>query len=530
MRRLSFLPFVLILAATAPGDAGAVADRSMFDRDEHAAVLSMAEEDAREDFAASLEDAGRNWNKLAEAVAALEGEGRAACIQLIVDMPHLDRLEMTAETLIEHVTYAFRARDEMPYPVPEEMFEPYILTYRIEEEPVDPWRRELYEMCAPVALAEGDIVSTARALNASLARTLDEREWGFFGPRQSPLLTLKSGSGTRAEIAILACAMMKAVGIPSRQAAVSALGAERDGMSWVEVCDGETWLPLYPLEPNSFGDFGHIEREHAHNVTVVASRSAFERLLVTERYTETGTIEFTFVSEDVPAADFEHFSVSVLNRGALVPLDALEAVADEQGRFAATVGEGRYVALAGVRDEAGNPFVMMEEVDVRPGATHRVTFDVSPRDASSAYDRDAASALGSVVTAFVLFDPDDEPSVRMLPLIASAVARRAPEATLLCAYRDAPDVDDEAARKLAGAGASVAALDAAAEGFLTPEGWLIELAGDFGELPLVQLYVKGTGDVILLREGYDLNIGLSLGAAIDAQIVGLLGEQTGPGN
>ncbi len=239
MRRLPLHLSMLIVAALAAGGVRtAAAGGSMFDPDEHAAVLAAADEEARGKLSASLEDAGGNWNELAEAMTALEGEHRAACVRLINDMPHLDRLEMTAQTLIEHVTYAFRARDEMPYPVPEEMFEPYILTYRIEEEPVEPWRRELYEMCAPVALAEGAIVRTARALNANLARTLDEREWGFFGPRQSPLLTLRSGSGTRTEIAILACAMMKAVGIPSRQAAVRALGAEKDGTSWIEICDG----------------------------------------------------------------------------------------------------------------------------------------------------------------------------------------------------------------------------------------------------------------------------------------------------
>ena len=524
MKRLPLHLSMLIVAALAPGAVRtAVADGSMFDPDEHAAVLATADEEARGELSASLEDAGGNWSELAEAMAALEGEHRAACIRLINDMPHLDRLEMTAQTLIEHVTYAFRARDEMPYAVPEEMFEPYILTYRIEEEPVDPWRRELYEMCAPVALAEGTVVSTARALNAELARTLDEREWGFFGPRQSPLLTRRSGSGTRTEIAILACAMMKAIGIPSRQAAVRALGAEKDGTSWIEICDGEDWLPLYPLEPNAFGDFGHIEREHAHNVTVVATRSAFERLLVTERYTETGTIEFAFASEDVPAGGFEHFSVSVLNAGALVPLDAIEAAADEEGHFAATVGEGRYVLLAGVRDATGNPFVMMEDVDVRPGATHRVAFDVTPRDAPAAYDREAAAALGTVLTTFFLFDPDDEPSVRMLPTIASAVGRRFPTAELIYAYRDGPGIDGDELRDMAGATASVAALDATAEHFGTREGWLIELPADDGELPLVHVYVNGTGATAFRQEGYDLNIGRRVGAAIDTHVAGRLG-------
>lgn len=514
-------------ACTAASDDASASDGAfgdeVFDPGLHSRVLALVDDEAREDLSESLEDAGGNWGELAAAVTALDGEGRAACVRLINDMPHLDRLEMTAATLIEHVEYAFRTRDEMPYEVPDEMFEPYILTYRVEEEPVDPWRRELYDAYAPVALAEGTVVAAARELNSLLARALDEREWEFFGPRQSPLLTLRSGAGTSAEISILACAMMKAVGIPSRQVAVRALRAETGGASWIEVFDGSDWLPLYPLEPNAFGDFGHMEREHTDNVTVAASRSAFERLLVTERYTETGTIEFTFVSGDEPAAGFEHFSVSVLDDGELVPLDALEAVADEDGRFTATLGEGRYVVLAGVRDTGGSPLVTMNELAVRPGASHVVAFDVTPPDAPAAYDREAALSLEEAVTAFVVVDPDNEPSVRMLPLIATVVGRRLPAARLLCAYRG-ETLPEDTLRDAIGGSTPAVALGADAEHFVTPEGWLMELPDDDSELPFIRVYAGETGSTLMEHEGYDLNIGRRVGAAIDAYLAELVND------
>ncbi len=370
---------VAALLAVAPPTAGSEAAVGMFDPVENASVLEFVSEADRAGLANALEDAGRNWPELAAALEALDGEQRAACLTLIEDMPHLDRLEMTAGTLTEHVSYAFRARDGMPYDVPVEMFGPYILTYRIEEEPAEPWRAELYARFAPVAEREGSVEATARAINAELSDLITEREWGFYGPRQSPLLTLRSGSGTNTEIAVLACAALKAVGIPSRQASVAALGEESGGAHWIEIYDGTDWMPMYPLHPEAFGDFGYPEREHAHNVTVVSSSSAFEQVLVTDRYTDTGTVEFAFVDDGRPAAGFEHFSLSVRNDGALVPLDDLNAVAGDDGRFAADVGDGSYVALAGVRDEAGNPFVMMQEVDIEPGVTVPVTFDVTPR-------------------------------------------------------------------------------------------------------------------------------------------------------
>lgn len=515
--------FVSTLLAVASSAAPAIEDA--FDPDADSGVLELASEVDRDAFAEALADAGGNWHELAGAVRALDGEERAACVALIRGMPHLDRLEMTAETLTEHVRLAFRARSEMPYGVPDDMFEPYILTYRIEEEPVEPWRAQLYERFAPTAIREGGIVATARALNIELNHSVEERDSGFFGPRQSPLLTLKSGSGTQAEIAILACAALKAVGIPSRQAAVRALGEEEDGAHWIEIYDGSNWLPLFPLDPEALGDFGHLELDHPKNVTVVSSRSSFERVLVTEHYTETGSIEFSFVDDGSPAAGFEHFSVNVLNNGALVPLDSLEAVADEDGRFAAVVGEGSYVALAGIRDAVGNPFVMMREVDVAPGEVVRVAFDVTPRGEVRGLDAREIAAAGVVMTAVFLFDPDDEPSARMLPLVAGAARDRAPSVNLVCAYRDGESRDEAGIASLAGPRADVVALDPAAGHFVDASGVRTEFPDEGVELPVVRVYEIGTGEVVLDHTGYDLNIARRLEAAIDARLAEILAER-----
>ena len=159
---LAVAPACTAASDDASASDGAFADE-MFDPGLHSHVLALVDDETRKGLSESLEDAGGNWGELAAAITALDGEQRAACVRLISGMPHLDRLEMTAATLVEHVEYAFRTRDEMPYEVPDEMFEPYILTYRVEEEPVDPWRRELYDAYAPVALAEGTAVAHYRA-------------------------------------------------------------------------------------------------------------------------------------------------------------------------------------------------------------------------------------------------------------------------------------------------------------------------------------------------------------------------------
>jgi hypothetical protein len=262
--------------------------------------------------------------------------------------------------------------------------------------------------------------------------------------------------------------------------------------NWIEVFDGERWLPLFPLEPASFGDFGHVEAEHGHNVTVVATRTAFEQTLVTDRYSETGVIDIALTLGGAPAAGFDAFSISVLNRGGLAALDALETAADDSGRFSATVGEGTYVVSAGARDAAGNPFVTMEQVVVAPGDTVFVTFDVSPAGAGPAITPGELSAVGTVVEVRVEFDMKEEPSVRMLPLIERAVDRRAP---------------------------AVRATYVAVDGASRQAG---------SRLPLVVCTAAG-GAVILRREGYDLNIGRALSAAADAEILPALGRPATPG-
>ena len=321
---------------------------------------------------------------------------------------------------------------------------------------------------------------------------------------------IASGGGSEAENSILACAAMKAVGIPSRQAQVSALGEEPGDRNWIEVFDGEEWLPLYPRAPEAFGDFGFAERERRHNVTVVATRSAFEQTLVTGRYTDTAVVELAFVRDGRPAPGFETFSISVLNRGGLVALDALEAAADDSGRFTAVVGEGTYVALAGTRDAAGNACVSMQQATLAPGDTMRLAFDVS-QAALPRFTRGELASVPGLIEAWVAFDLE-EPSARMLPLISRAFMERAPVVTAHYVAREPSQL--VAAATLVPPDADLSTLRQGVPGPFA--GGAVDLSS--ARLPVVALYARGSGEAILLREGYDLNVGQAILAAVDARV------------
>jgi hypothetical protein len=494
-----------------------------FDPDLDREVLALVPEAERDALEAALADAGKNWPELADAIGHLSGDRRADCVRLVGGMPHLDRLEMKAETLIEHVEYAYRTRTDMPYEIPSDMFEPYILTYRIGEEPVDAWRRELFDRFSSLADSARGAVATARALNREVAGLVTERDREFFGPTQSPLLTLRSGRGTAAEISILTCAALKALGIPSREVGVRALGEEEGSASWVEVYAEGEWLPLYPLEPGAFGDVSHTEREHWRNVTVASTRSAFESLLVTERYTDTGVIELSFVAGGRPASGFEHFSIAVLNKGSLVPLDALDAIADDEGRFTATLGNGRYVVQAGFRDGDGYPFVMMRDVTLTPGSVRRIAFDVTPDGRGETIDREQLERFEGAVSVWIAFDLGEEPSRRMLPLIAAALGRTPGlvEARYVHMGDDQEGTDE--ARSILGPDAEVWTIDGPEERYyLDDEGARVPIGEGGAELPVVRVYARHEGRRILHSEGYDLNIERSIATAVDAYIGELL--------
>jgi hypothetical protein len=487
-------------AVAPPGAAGVRGSGEAgrpFDALADAAVVVLAPVPDREAFSAALADAGANWTELARAVESLRGEERDDCVWLINGMPHLDRIEMKADNLIEHVVYAHRARREMPYRMPDEMFRSFVLTYRVEDEPLLPWRQLLFQRFAPWAREDGTAAGVARRINADLAAGTTKLEPDFFGPRKPPSLTLEGASGSEADISILACAAMKAVGIPSRQVSVAALGEEPGDRNWIEIFDGERWLPLYPLSPDAFGDFGHVERGRSRNVTVAATRTAFERSLATESYSATAVLDLAFVADGAPASGFETFSVCVLNRGGLAALDALETAADDSGRFRAVVGDGTYVVMAGTRDGAGNAVVTMEQVQAAPGETVYASFDVSQGRAASALTPQDLASLRGALEARVAYDPSEEPSARMLPLIRRALECRAP----------AVSVTYERASGAAGVGGAPRA-----------------------RLPRVTVYAAGGGAAILDREGYDLNIGRALLEAVDAELARTLGRAAEGGN
>jgi peroxiredoxin len=351
---------------------------SGFTTDGDTSVLTLAPDSVRGEFRAALIDAGANWRELADAVLQTKPAYRPEAVWLILQMPHLDRLEMTSSILLGHIDCAHRTITAFRYPVPQTMFRDYILTYRIADEPVTAWRREFFDRFATMTRYANTPTEAARIINCWLNRNTHVTEKGFFGPMKSPELTLSSRSGTTEEIAVLATAILKTLGVPSRRVKVPWLGEQDGDASWVEVFDRERWLPVYPLDARSFGDSSRNERKHLHNVTVAVATSAFDQQLVTERYTASGLAKLHLTAAGSPLPKFENFSFSVFNTGAWRQLDELNTVTDSLGNFECRLGDGHYLITCGMRDPKGNPWIVNREITVRPSDTIRLDLDVTP--------------------------------------------------------------------------------------------------------------------------------------------------------
>jgi hypothetical protein len=349
-----------------------------FAPEKDSALLALAPDYLRTSFSDALLDAGANWSELAEAVTQVKPEYRTEAIWLLLKMPHLDRLEMTRDILLEHIEYAHKSQTAFRYAVSDTLFRDYILAYRIAEEPVTPWRRKLFDQFAPLARDAPFPKQAARSVNEWLARNLRRESKGFFGPMKSPELTLLSHQGTQEEIAVLASAILKSLGIASRRAKVPWLGEQDGDTSWVEVYSDGQWLPFYPLDAQSFGDFHAVERRHPHNLTIVVASTAFSQALVTENYTPAGVVRVHLTAAGQPLEAFEWFSFNTFSLGGWRALDELNTVTDSQGSYRCVLGDGRYLLTGGMRDPNGNPFVVNRFIEVKAGETLALDLDLTP--------------------------------------------------------------------------------------------------------------------------------------------------------
>jgi hypothetical protein len=463
---------------------------------------------------AILKDSFANWREIATAVKAARPHIRPLIRQFLEQTSRVDRLEITSAVMLDHVNFA--AARQSPA-IRENRFRRFVLDGRIEYEHLAPWREEIWRelrKLAPRTLRDPRAINhCAAAVNDHFAANFIDDSGRASGraTRMNPIQVLTAGRGSGAELSIAAVGVLRTFGIPARKAANRAL---------VEYHDGETWRIFDPREADSIravagGDEGEANEAGQEDDAEVPGRVHIRFTKNGEPFTDWGKLRY-------------HFDVSTFRGGQWRSLRNLQG-GPQGDAFVVTLPAGEYLLTNGVRNGNGDPFVQTELVDLAGGEDVEATFsrDV-PEDAGVFKFPKArqleqlppievpnaegeltplAELVESQPVLLFFFRMDNEPSVRMLPLVNDVALRLRARGVHVVGI-EVPTPVGQPVPTYAEAGLRdrhFAIIQAAG----SPPDYMIVGEGEeraAWEMPSVLLLNRG-GGVIMWLEGYELKVG-----------------------
>lgn len=160
--------------------------------------------------------------------------------------------------MVNHIEWAFKVWREQPWGkhVDFDTFCEYILPYRIGDEPLSLWRKEIYERYSPILdefrkTDEADNPKTAAQLLMDTLRKAAYRNTALFpaGPHLGPDV-LKWHTGSCREFTDAMIYVLRALGIPCGVDRVMVLGDNNASHFWNFVLDkeGKTYIANLPYE------------------------------------------------------------------------------------------------------------------------------------------------------------------------------------------------------------------------------------------------------------------------------------------
>ena len=152
--------------------------------------------------------------------------------------------------------------------IPKEIYQNFILPFRVNNEVIDYERKELFAKLWP-RIAGLNIEETVLSINIYCYENVrytatDIRTLG-------PTALLKRGLGRCGEQSVLLVSLLRSVGIPARQCYVSRWSHTESNHAWVEVWAGNGWHYLGACEPEPMLDTGWF-RENAARAILVQTR------------------------------------------------------------------------------------------------------------------------------------------------------------------------------------------------------------------------------------------------------------------
>jgi hypothetical protein len=310
------------------------------------AILSLAPED-RDVLLADTQGNQALWSEM---LGTLEGVELECLEYLFTTIPRLDRLEMTDEMLMDHLMGALEYRDALYDSIPDDVFLPCLLGYRISEEPVTAYRTPLavyWEARLDSTVYDPD--SIARFVASELS-SMAVRKPDFMGGIAAPLDVAASGGGTPVELRVLLGSSLRSLGIPVRPVMGWFQGPHGREAGWLQYWDGAGWASL-PLASDSIpADLAGLSMAIGgeEDITSTLVPSGTLRILPAD---STGLEVITGILIEAP--------------GWLIALDWLEM--DPYSQTDLTLGEGSYLAQIAERLPNGTVRLWTERVAISAG-------------------------------------------------------------------------------------------------------------------------------------------------------------------
>ena len=220
-----------------------------------ASPKASAQETASSEVTQALTRAGDNRRELERALAETSGDERRGMEFLIANMPDSDLQSLSAEFLLENSNLAWKARRELPWgkQIPEAIFFNNVLPYANVDEKRDPWRKDLMELCLPIAKECQTPSEAAQRLNSEVFPKL---KLGYStqrkAPNQSPKESIEQGKASCTGLSIVLSDACRAVCIPARLVGTPLWANKRGNHTWVEIWDGD-WHFTGACEPDKNG-------------------------------------------------------------------------------------------------------------------------------------------------------------------------------------------------------------------------------------------------------------------------------------
>ncbi|GLX67062.1 transglutaminase domain-containing protein [Paenibacillus glycanilyticus] len=281
----------------------------------------------------------------------LSEEERWALKYLFAYMPVNDLADYDGQLFLRHVCQTLAIRALVPWgeQVPDSLFLPYVLPYRVNTENIEDHRGILYE----------ELAERTKSLTMEEA-ILETNYWcyekaTYIGSdlrTMSPLTMIRSARGRCGEESTLAVAALRSIGIPARQVYTPRWAHCDDNHAWVEAWADGRWRFLGACEPEARLDQGwfgpparramllntRIFAEYPGPEDIIVANESFTEINLLENYAPARTVEISVKDKDgnpVPGAEVRF---ELYNMAEFYPIATL--LADVFGQIRFKTGNG----------------------------------------------------------------------------------------------------------------------------------------------------------------------------------------------